>query len=72
MPKVQLNFRLAQELIDALDTVGQIESRDRTNLVEFVLSDYLRTKYPEIWAKAYPELAEKRRQYFIDYEKKGP
>lgn len=67
--KVPLSFRLEQSVIDAVDEAGILEHRDRTNLIESAIAEYLRTKYPEIWAKAYPELAEKRKQYLIDYNK---
>jgi hypothetical protein len=55
-------------LLFALDDIGVIENRDRTNLVDTVLSTWVRTNYPLVWEKHFPELAAKRKQYMVDYQ----
>jgi hypothetical protein len=68
MAKVQTTFRLSSELLSAIDKASDMENRDRTNLVETVLSEWLNKKYPALWEEAFPDLAAKRRQYMIDYK----
>jgi len=68
MSRTLVNFRLPPELLSALDEAAELENRGRTDLVEFVLSQWLRVSYPGLWEKAFPELAAKRKQYIVDYK----
>jgi len=66
MAKTLTNFRITDELLSAVDEAAELEGRGRTDLVEYVLSKWLRETYPGLWTKAFPELAEKRKQYLVD------
>jgi hypothetical protein len=68
MARIQLSFRFEKPLLDALSIAAELESRDRSSLMETVLSEWLNKKYPALWEEAFPDLAAKRRQYMIDYK----
>lgn len=57
MAKTMINMRLSQELIDAMGEAALVENRDRTNMIEHALASWLKLTYPELWERAFPEVA---------------
>jgi hypothetical protein len=48
MARTQIGARLTDELVSAIDKLAAEQVRDRTNMIEFILVDWIREHRPEL------------------------
>lgn len=47
-PKKQIAIRINENLLSAVDTLALEEVRDRTSMIEYILTTYIREHRPEL------------------------
>lgn len=47
-PKTQFSIRLSAELVDAIDSLASEQVRDRTSMIEYILTLYVRDNPPKL------------------------